>query len=286
MKNETNNSRSAPTTRRAGPRYPFGVDAADGGKTGIIPICAKHPCGAVTGKWGLSPFSRCVLDAYRAGPRQLQDPRASLIGVLCVLCLALTGCFIQSIHPFYTDAARVKMPEALGDWILVAATGEDLSTNAIRPWVFSEGDKERYNILVHDKENAPAQIKAVFFKVGEHAFCDFTAGELGDETKLNVYWVWNVRSVHTVYRVDKGENELKLIPLDFQWVSKSVDDKELSLPYIKEEGNHDAIPLFTAMPNQWEEFLKAHGASTNAFPEKHAFVLKRRAAAKDEGAKQ
>lgn len=215
--------------------------------------------------------------------------RSNVLTNLCVAAIVtvgLTGCFVQSIHPFYTDAARVKMPEVLGEWDLVAATGEDLSTNGVKPWVFSEGDENRYSILVHDKENAAAQIKAVFFKAGEQVFCDFTAGALPDEMKLNTYWVFNVRAVHTVYRADLGGDELKLIPLDFQWVTKAIENKELDLPHIKEEGNDKAIPLFTATPAEWGTFLKAHGASTNAFPEKNAFVLKRRASANEEGAKQ
>ena len=198
--------------------------------------------------------------------------------------MALSGCFVQSIHPFYTDAARIAMPQVFGEWDLQRAAGENVATNGIKPWTFSDGGKTNCTILVHDKENTPANISAVFFKVANRTYCDFTAGD-PENTKLNAYWVWNLRAIHTVYQVDAKGDDLKLKPMDYEWFTKAVEKGEIKVPMIKEVGNDDALPLFTATPQEWEKILSKHGGTASAFSDQNSFVLKRRASPKQEGAK-
>lgn len=191
---------------------------------------------------------------------------------LLVTLLFVTGCVVQSIGPFCTDKSVIYVREAIGEWTLQRDSGDDVSTNAIRAWVFAGDVATNCTLKAFDKENLGATFEVKFFKLGKETFLDVIPSEPSDENKINSYWGWTTRAVHTVCKVGLDGNELTLIPLDYDWFKKKLQNGKATLPYA---GNLEELPLVTASPKQWEAFLSKHAASPDAFPNKHAFVLKR-----------
>jgi nucleoside-diphosphate-sugar epimerase len=62
------------------------------------------------------------------------------------LLLGCSGCFVQSFHPFYTDAAKINPPSVTGEWDLVKSGADDLTAKQIKPWTFREG-KSGYDVV-------------------------------------------------------------------------------------------------------------------------------------------
>ena len=199
--------------------------------------------------------------------------------------LALSGCFVQSIHPFYTDAAKISLPQVAGEWDFISARGDDMTKHKVKPWVFSENDGPSYEVGSYNKNNAPGNLKAVFFKVGDQIFCDWLAGELPDLAPINEFWTMNVRPVHTVTKVSLTNDVLTFVGLDADWMLEALEKKEVTLPCIKEQQADDGLPLFTASPQEWNDFLKKNGGNTNAFPVKLSYVFKKRKSNDKEEAK-
>jgi len=181
----------------------------------------------------------------------------------------LGGCVVQSFHPFYSNNAKVELPQAIGEWNLVAA-GNDTNV-ACKPWVFTTS----YELLTYGEKDVPGKLQATFFKVGGQLFCDFEAGE-AEEGKLNAYWILHVRPVHTVAKVQLEKQQLTLVPMSFDWFKKALASKQIDLPHLK--GKKDDDFLVTATPDQWAKFLQKYGADTNAFPQSTAYVLRKRSA--------
>lgn len=204
--------------------------------------------------------------------------RARLGVILLAVAIVAAGCWVQSIHPFYTEASRVAAPELVGEWQLVRAGDEDVSTNSIKPWTVVDLDKKTYGLITHNKDNVPSNIRAVFFKVGDYTFCDWTAGSLDDETAVNEYWSLTIRAVHVVHKVEHSKDSLMFTPLHPEWLTKAVEAGEINIPFLKPrktEGEGDDLPIYTATSEEWEKLLKQHAANTNAFQASMAIVLKR-----------
>lgn len=190
--------------------------------------------------------------------------------ILAVCLLLLAGCVVQSFGPFCTDNSVVYVREAVGEWKLQKDFGDDVSTNLISLWVFAGDAATNCTLKAFDKENIGATFGVKFFKLGKSMFVDVLPTDPAEGTKLNSYWMWTERAMHTICKVELNGKVLTLIPLDFDWFKKQL--QENALPYA---GNVAAEFIVTANPKQWEVFLSKHAANPDAFREKHAFVLKR-----------
>ena len=183
--------------------------------------------------------------------------------------VALGGCVVQSFYPFYTDEAKVSLPQIAGAWQPI---DQDSPTNSLeRPWIFTARDDGQYELLTYDKKT-PGKLKATFFKVGSNLFCDFCAGDVEDGT-INGYWAFHVRPVHSVARVQTNSDRLAFVPLSFDWVQRAVQSNQVSLAHLPGKEKDDL--LFTARPPEWARFLADHAANTNAFNPANTFAFRR-----------
>jgi hypothetical protein len=197
--------------------------------------------------------------------------------LVLVSLLLLNGCVVQSFGPFCSDRSLISLKEAMGQWSLQTDMGDDVSTNGIKPWVFSGSAATDCTLLAFDKENSGATFEVRFFKLGKDVFVDMYASNLGDEAKVNSYWLYAVHPCHVVCKVLLKDDKLTLRPLDFDWLKEYVGKHKGSLPYM---GRLDDLPLFTASPKQWETFLSKQSKNADAFPDKNALLLKKVAVAK------
>jgi hypothetical protein len=194
-----------------------------------------------------------------------------------VLLLFLSGCVVQSFGPFCSDQSLVYLKGVTGQWSLQTDYGDDVRTNAIKPWVFSGDTATNCRLMAFDKQNIGATFDVRFFKLGNGIFIDIAPKDLSDEAKVNSYWAWTVHPTHTVCKVELKDDRLTLKPLDYDWLKKNLQQRKVSLPYM---GKLDDVALFTASPEQWEAFLSKQSTNTEAFVEEHAFVLKKAAPTK------
>jgi hypothetical protein len=164
-----------------------------------------------------------------------------------------SGCFVQSLHPFYIEETRIEFPEIEGRWQLLDKDGSD--EDAL-PWVFRKN-----NILTYNGE-IPSEIEVRYFDVDGRIFADWTAGELDDKAPPNLYWTTHVVPTHSVFRADVGAGYLILIPLDVDWLQEKLEAGALSLPHMKVD---DDRILITATPQMWTVFLMEYGDDLEAF---------------------
>jgi hypothetical protein len=188
------------------------------------------------------------------------------------LVALLTGCVVQSFHPFYLDKSLVLPPGVTGSWQLQMDYGNDVSTNNITPWVFTGSAATNVSLVAFDKDNLGAEFAARFFKLGNDLFLDVSPQKLNEGTKLNGYWEWTTRAVHAVCKVEMSDELMTLKLLDYDWLKEKLKKRKVSLPHL---GPFDEMPLLTATPKQWETLLRKYAKDAGAFPSQHAFVLKR-----------
>lgn len=196
---------------------------------------------------------------------------------MLVVPVLVAGC-AQSYQPFYTEKSKSPVPELVGEWTALKALDDDLTNTTVKPWVCRETAAATYDVLTHGSNNVPALVRVVTFKVAGQLYCDVTAGDVDKIGPVNPYWVTSVTAVHTVWKLQLTNDLVTLTALDAEWLKRTVDSKDAVLPFIP--GEKDDLRLYTATPQQWEQFLARFGAGTNAFGGDPWYILKRRASPK------
>ena len=169
------------------------------------------------------------------------------------LILSLSGCYVQSLYPCYSKEAAVDMPELVGNW-----READDAEQKKPAWQF----KDDGTIITYE-DDVSSPVKAVYFRVGEHVFADWTAGDIDEDTGINSYWSVHVMPTHSVLKVEHHGDELTLTPLDLGWTTEAAKEDPSLLPHVlMEEDDH---LLFMAFPEEWETFLQAHATNSAAF---------------------
>ena len=181
-----------------------------------------------------------------------------LIAALSALAL-VSGCYVQSLHPFYTDETKIPIPEnILGHWNLVRENDRDMTENYPEAWKFSEEEIICYDVGVM------ANLKSVFFEVDGVLFLDVQAGSSSGNGWLNVHLL----SVHQAYKVETNENEMAIIPLDYKWLREQTQTGALRVAhFIPEPDDKYSSVLLTDKPERLAELMKICATNSAAFSE-------------------
>lgn len=198
-----------------------------------------------------------------------------VLTIFVTLLLGTSGCLPVSVEPFYTDECAIPTPKSvIGNWQVtrggvIDQTGSKARGLAkARPWVWSEKC-----VLTHDSQNIPSSLRTVFFKIGTNSlYCDVTIGSPGNEgAELNEYWAAHIIPVHTLFRADIGQEEIRFYPLRLDYV-RNVAKMQDGGSLIESPSDSG---LYGTSSNAWVKFLATHGEEKNAFSQEDVIILKR-----------
>jgi len=197
--------------------------------------------------------------------------KTSMLILMLILSLVVSGCYVQSLNVFYTEDAETEIPALMGEWNSRIQMGESVTNKQIKSWAFSTNTVDTY-----DSDNKYSQLEVVYFKVGDSYFMDFTAGEpvtaKDSDPCCNFYWGAGLVLVHSLCKLEIKKNELIIIPLDLEWFTDKIDEEKMTLSWVKAK-HENSNYVFTATPSEWMTFLKKHKDSSAVFNQKHQFVF-------------
>jgi hypothetical protein len=193
--------------------------------------------------------------------------KAGLILLMLCISVAMAGCIVQSLHPFYTEDALIELPQIHGEWLLTRDDSGDVSGANIPPWRFTSN-----RIKAFDGRSLEAKLEVKYFSIEDTVFIDITAGD-PFTSSVNEIWAMHVAPVHTAAKVTIKKDTLILTPLNYDWIDAALNAKETSLPIIKLESAK--MTVFNANSETWMAFLKEHKDDREIFAEKLQYVFKR-----------
>jgi hypothetical protein len=185
--------------------------------------------------------------------------QASILSLLGALLLS--GC-VQSLNPFFTEDAKVALPELNGKWTMLDDAGHPKHQ---KDWVFEDS-----RIMTYSEKGGSGILDATWFKVDGQLYVDTTAHSL-DSDMISDWWVFHVMPLHILCKVERADKRLTFKPLSLDWMKQAVTNGTVSLPVIKEK--EDDIVLLNAEPEQWMQFLKQHGTNEGAFESGNEYTL-------------
>ena len=160
--------------------------------------------------------------------------------LLLLLSIGLTGCWltVNSRNPFYTEATRVTVPAAVGEWDAPRTSHTDLRPGADATWTLAAGSPMRLRVYTDSGDGTGT---VVFFQVTGKMYCDMVA--FGDP-------------YHHLYRADLAGSQLQLAALDGNWLTNAIALGRVDLPAL---GSNSEI---NATAPQWVAFLEHLGTNT------------------------
>ncbi|MHB8880726.1 MAG: hypothetical protein ACYC69_04340 [Thermodesulfovibrionales bacterium] len=189
-----------------------------------------------------------------------------------LLCMVLSGCFIQSFQPFYTEGSLIDLPEIAGAWQLVSQGSENLADKYREPWQF-----EKDRIWTFEK-GVSSRLDVKYFRIDDTLFADLVMAEPEEGRGPNQWWLLHTVPVHSVCKVRLSGDTLSFSPLNGDWLIGMLKKKKIVLPSVQvdEKGEHTVL---TASSKDLTDFLKKYRAEAEAFPKDNAYTFRRPPAA-------
>src|SRR5437764_7577895 len=137
----------------------------------------------------------------------------------------LTGCWVQSVYPFYRDSDVIVDSTLTGTW----AGDEELKSCLLKIGLDSESQTYKLELssskggIVKQESDAqcePAKLEGRLAQVGHVRFFDVT---IDDPDK---FWP---ATLQIVVNIEIEKQSLTLIPLDAEWMANALDKNETKL---------------------------------------------------------
>jgi hypothetical protein len=175
--------------------------------------------------------------------------RPVLFGLVC-LALGTIGCYVQSLHPLYTDTTISFDPELVGTW-----TAED------DEFVFTITDTTRgvYTLLC-DEGGATARFEAVLVELGGEAFLDIYPEAPDNDSS---FYLDHLLRVHNILHLEREADTLWVSDFDAEWLETTIDKKKLSIAHVPLDG----AVLLTATTAELQAFVRKYAHTPEAFSE-------------------
>lgn len=170
---------------------------------------------------------------------------------VAVLLLLVSGCYVQSINPYYTDEDLVKDDALIGTWLV-----KDNSSDKQEEWAF-ENNEDNSLVLRITKEDATDTVKVRTFELNGVKLMDLYPGESGIDPQTHFISAFQWVPVHLLakYEVDAEQGQLLVYPLSVEWFKDMALKRKLDIEYTVYEKNQ---VLLTADSAQIREFLSEH----------------------------
>jgi hypothetical protein len=168
------------------------------------------------------------------------------IALWAVLGLALAGCIVPSVYPFYTEKDLVFEAALLGAWH--PATGDDPEKET---WTFAkDGDTAYLFTMVKDTETN--LFSAHLFKLKEHLFMDCLFLRDDDTTGIPPHYLLKVEQLRPI---------LKLTTLDYKWVADYLEKNPGAIRHtlaLDKPGDPGTHVVLTADTKDLQKFVLKH----------------------------
>jgi hypothetical protein len=203
----------------------------------------------------------------------LQKPRVFALALIVLFVPLLTGCWVQSVYPFYEDSDVIVDANLNGTW---AGDGELKGCSLA---ISVDAATQTYTLAVSKSAEADPTLK-----------CDSMTSEgkllhMGTQRFLDIVpdqeRGWPV-TLDTLLKVDADKQKLSLTPLDPDWIENAMNEKAVKLQgRVQEFG---VLPRFVAVTlvsptSDLRDFLR-QGDTKAAFSESSKMSFRRNGVSK------
>jgi len=170
-----------------------------------------------------------------------------IIGTVALtgLALALTGCIVTSVYPFYFEEDVAFEPALLGDWTKGQAPREE-------HWKFERAGETAYLLTYTTGSDKSSVMQARLFKLRGQSFLDLFASERSDDG------LFPTIPSHLLLRVLQTGPTLSMNALNYDWLGKLLEKNPKAIRHHVVEVGRDKRLVLTADTAELQRFLVKH----------------------------
>jgi hypothetical protein len=196
----------------------------------------------------------------------------------CLIAMLLSGCFVKSLHPFYTAGDLVFKKEMLGTWIDDDSASWKIEQSMRTTGLFKPGVPENAYLVTCSDKDGTAQFSAHLFKLGSGLFLDFYPEEVkGTTGMMSAHLV----PAHTVARVTLSHDNLTIQWYNEEWLIGLFKQNKIRIAHEKvpleagktTDDNYQVV--LTAPTEELQSFMLKYSDDPKAFNGDYTSTLKR-----------
>lgn len=183
---------------------------------------------------------------------------------LAIIAIILSGCFVFSFYPLYTEEDLFPNDLLLGEFYDSDSALWHFEHKIIGKEEDHKVDSTCYILTIkeEDKEEVKASFQVKIIKLSDNYFLDFYLEEYeyshGDDPNL---FDLHLIPVHTFARVSIDQDSIQIRWFDPQWLEGLIKENKIR---IHHENNGEHI-LLTAKPKELQKFVIKYVNSEEAF---------------------
>jgi hypothetical protein len=170
-----------------------------------------------------------------------------------------TGCWVQSVYPFYEESDVVADNSLVGTW-----AGEGELQPCLLNVAFDPGEKV-YNIAMSKSAEAKGEMKCAEMTAKGHLV------QLGSERFLDILPTdeKSLAELHSLMKIKPDKQYLVLVPMDADWLADAIRDKTLDLTARIDEKVVPPVDVILTSPTRdLRNLLRESGDARGAFSDK------------------
>jgi hypothetical protein len=187
---------------------------------------------------------------------------------ITIMSLPLTtGCWVQSVYPFYEESDVVADDSLAGTWV-----GEAELQPCLLNIAFDPGEKA-YNIAMSKSAEATEEMKCVEMTAKGHL------AQLGSQRFVDVVPTdeKSLAQLHSLMKVKLDGQNLVLVPLDADWLADAIRDKTFDLTARIDEKVVPPVDVILTSPTRdLRNLLRKSGDAEGAFSDKDQMRFRKR----------
>jgi hypothetical protein len=193
--------------------------------------------------------------------------RTHNIILIGILALAISGCFVKSLHPFYKESDVIFKNDLLGTWL-----DEDSATWHINPFVFSKGFMKgdsidnSYLMEMYDDTSNISTFNVHLFKMGDKHYLDFEPIRGGRYDEMIDF---HMIPAHSIARIEFiSEEEVLIAWFNEDWIKDLFEENRIKIAHEviqTVEENFTKEYVLTASTDELQKFLVKYGSMEDIY---------------------
>lgn len=175
--------------------------------------------------------------------------RIVLVAASAAVLLMLSGCYVQSVYPLYTEDELTFDPGLVGKW----ADPEEPE----EPIIFDAVGENAYEITFVESD-ATVEYEGRLVRLGESVFLDLFPAEARLEDCTDDFV-----PVHLILWIQRDGDELRAAMISEEWLGTQIDGKKTDLDHFR----YDGRIILAAETKQLQQAVVEFAGTEGAFEE-------------------
>jgi len=193
--------------------------------------------------------------------------KRSIISLILLAMLSMTGCLVSSLHPFYKKKDKIYDPVMTGNWM-----DGDSCIWTIRPNERSEALMEppvpdsSYRITYYEEEDSKAVLTGTLFRLNGVAYVDFYPAQDEDHFASDMTGFHHI-PVHTLARVQYNRDSILMYWYGEDWFNELFEQNRIRIKHETVDAPDYDRHILTASTDELQKFIRKYASDPKTVEE-------------------